>query len=67
MNNKMAINTCLSTIEFKKQTKQTKTETESCIWKYFDGGQMGGAYGEMSEEVRGLRSKIRHLQNRHGM
>ena len=29
MNNKMAINTYLSTIESKKQTKQTRTETES--------------------------------------
>ena len=32
MNNKMAINMCLSTIESKNQTKQTrKTETESWI------------------------------------
>ena len=29
INNKMAINTYLSTIESKKQTKQTRTETES--------------------------------------
>ena len=29
MNNKMAINTYLSTIEFKKQTKQIRTEMES--------------------------------------
>ena len=29
MNNKMATNTYLSTIESKKQTKQTRTETES--------------------------------------
>ena len=31
MNNKMAINIYLSTIESKKQTKQTRTETESGI------------------------------------
>ena len=31
MNNKMAINTCLSTIESKTPTKQTRTETESWI------------------------------------
>ena len=31
MNNKMAINTYLSTIESKKQTKKTVTETESWI------------------------------------
>ena len=36
MNNKVAINTYLSTIESTKQTKQTrKTEIESWIWKAF--------------------------------
>ena len=35
MNNKMAINTYLSTIKFKKQTKQTRTETESWTWRIF--------------------------------
>ena len=39
MNNKMAVNTYLSTTESKKQNKQTKqtrrTETESCIWRAF--------------------------------
>ena len=44
MNNKMAINTNLSTIESKKQTKQTRTETESWAWRAFcwlpDGGCM---------------------------
>ena len=35
MNNKMGINTYLSTIESKKQTKQTRTETESWIWRAF--------------------------------
>ena len=34
MNNKMAMNTYLSTIESKKQTKQTRrTEKESWIWR----------------------------------
>ena len=34
MDNKMAINTYLSTIEPKKQTKPTRTtETESWIWR----------------------------------
>ena len=42
MNNKMATNTCLSTIESKKQTKPTRrTETESWIWRKFNGSQMG--------------------------
>ena len=36
MNNKMAKNTYLSTVESKKQTKQTRrTETESWIWRVF--------------------------------
>ena len=36
INNKMAINTYLSTIESKKQTKQiSRTETESRIWRAF--------------------------------
>ena len=36
MNNKMAINTYLSTIISKKQTKQTRrTETEFWIWRAF--------------------------------
>ena len=35
MNNKMAIDTNLWTIDSKKQTKQTRTETESWIWRVF--------------------------------
>ena len=35
MNKKMAINTYLSTTESKKQTKLTRTDTESQIWKAF--------------------------------
>ena len=35
MNNKMAINTYLSTTESKKQTKQRRIETESWIQKAF--------------------------------
>ena len=35
MNYKMTINTYLSTIESKKQTKQTRTETESWIQRVF--------------------------------
>ena len=52
MNNKMAVNTYLSTIESKKQTKKPRsTETE-----HFGGCQMGVMYSRMGEEVRGLRS-----------
>ena len=46
MNNKMAINTYLLTIESKKQTKQTRTETESWIQRAFYGCQMEGGIGE---------------------
>ena len=37
MNNKMAINLYVSTTESKKQieTKQTRTETESWVWRAF--------------------------------
>ena len=66
MNNKMAINTCLSTIESKKHTKQEELSQKHGYGKHFDGCQMGGGEGIMSEEVRGLRSTNRHLQNSHG-
>ena len=65
MDNKIAKNTYLSTLESKKQTKQTRrTETESWVenilmvarWKC----------GRMGEEVRGLRSTNRQLRNSHG-
>ena len=35
MNNKMAVNTYLSTIESKTQTKQTRTETKSWMQRAF--------------------------------
>ena len=57
MNNNMAKNANLSTFESKKQTKQTRrTETESRVWRAFFGCQMGGGFGVMGEEVRGLRT-----------
>ena len=59
MNKKMAINTCLSTTESKKQTKQTRVETDSWIRRAFDGCQMGEGYMGMGEEVRGLRNSNR--------
>ena len=46
MNIKMAINSQLSTIESKKQTKQTsRTETESQIWRSFGGWSVGRRKG----------------------
>ena len=60
MNNKMAINRYLSTVESKRQTKQTRrTETESWIRRAFDGYQMARGCWRMGEEVRGLRSTNR--------
>ena len=46
MNNKQAKNTCLLTVESKKQTKQTRrTETETWTGEHFDGCQMGEIWG----------------------
>ena len=47
MNNKMAINTYLSTIESKKQTKQTSaTETEARTWNVLMVTRGRGSLGE---------------------
>ena len=60
MNNIVSINTFLSTVESKKQTKQIKrTETESWIPRAFWWLPDGGKYSGMDEEVRGLRSTNR--------
>ena len=63
----MAIDTYLPTIESKKQTKQTRrTETESWIWRAFWWlPRWEGVWG-MGEELRGLTSTTRWLQNSHG-
>ena len=45
MNNKTVINTCLSTIESKKQTKQTRRTDRIMETESFDGCQMGGGQG----------------------
>ena len=64
MNNKMAINTYLSTIESKKQRKQEQRKNHG-YGEWFDGGQMGRGCERMGEEVRGLRSTNRQLHNSH--
>ena len=58
MNIKMTINSQLSTIESKKQTKQTsRTETESQTWRTLGWWPVGrGASGIMRDKVKGLRS-----------
>ena len=54
MNNQMAINTYLSTVESKKQIKQTRrTEQNHGYGQSFDG--WGERCGRMGEEARGLR------------
>ena len=65
MNNKMAKNTYLLTIDSKKQNKQTRTGTESCIQRMFWWLTDGQGCGEMGKEVRGLGS-TNPLQNSHG-
>ena len=59
MNNKMAKNTNLSTVESKKQIKQEEQRQIHGYRECFDGCQMGGVYGEMGEEVRTVRSTNR--------
>ena len=61
MNNKVSINTYLSIIEPKKQTKRKRrTETESWIQSWIhdhsDGCQMESGFGKMGEEALGLGS-----------
>ena len=55
MNNKMAKNAYLSIIEFKnKLSKQEEQRQNQGYEECFDGCQMGGGYGGMGEEARGL-------------
>ena len=56
MNNGMAINTYLSKIESKNQTKQTGRTENHGYREHFDGYQMGGGCGGMGKEVKGLRN-----------
>ena len=61
MNNNMAKNTCLSTqlnlkIKLSNQEKQRQNQVHG---EHFDCCQMGGGYGRMGEEVKGLRSTNR--------
>ena len=63
MNNKMAKNTNLSIIESKKQTKRTRTETESWTQRAY---RWEGGVGGMGEEGRGSGSTNRQLQRSRG-
>ena len=49
MNNKMTINTYLSTIDSKNQSKQTRTETESWTRKVLMVARWKGSVGERAK------------------
>ena len=49
-----------------KLNEQEEQRQDHGYGECFDGCQMGGARGRMGEEVRGLRSTNRWLQNSHG-
>ena len=56
MNNKMAINTYLSTNESKNKLGKQEQRQNHGYRECFDGCQMGGGCRGIGEEVRGLRS-----------
>ena len=52
----MAIKSQLSTIEYKKQTKQTtRTEIDSWIWRSFGGLSVGQGKGENGGKDTGIK------------
>ena len=67
MNISMAINSQLSTIESKKQTKQTtRTETESQIWRSYRGLSVWREKGEDGGKGAGIKKPNWQVQNRQG-
>ena len=67
MNNKVARNINLSTIEPKNiLNKQEEQRQNHGYRECFVGCQMGTGYGQMGEDVRGVRNTNRQLQNSHG-
>ena len=66
MDNKMAINTYLSTVESKKQTsKQNRNRIIDRYGDHLEGYQVGSGIGRMKEKVQGLRSTSKQLQKSH--
>ena len=58
MNDKMAINIYLSTIESKKQNKQQAEQKQNHRCReHFDGCQIRRGSGGWTKKVKGLRSK----------
>ena len=67
MNIKMAINSHLSTIKYKKQTKQTKRiKTESQIQRSFGGLSVGKGKGGNEGKGTGNKKHKWQVQNRQG-
>ena len=61
----MAINSQLSAIESKKQTRQTtRTGTESQMWRSLGGLSVWKGKRENGEKVQGIRSTSWQVQNR---
>ena len=58
MNNKMAMNSYVSKINLRNR-KQEEERQNHGYQECSDGFQMGGVYGGIGEEVRGLRSTNR--------
>ena len=70
MNNKMAINTYLSTIQSKKQNEHAKQKQTRRYREHVDscqiGGVRGGGIGDWVKRVKGLQRTNWQLQNSHG-
>ena len=65
MNIKMATNAQLSTTESKKHTKQTRTGTDSYIWRSFGESSVGrGKEENGGKKMQVLRSTNWQVQNR---
>ena len=66
MNNKMAQVHIYQQLNLEnKLSKQEEQRQKPGYGERFDGCQMGGVCGKMGEEVRGLRSTNKQLQNSH--
>ena len=67
MNIKTAINSQLSVIESKIQTKQTAEQKQNQRYRdHLEDYYLGGGRGRMGEKVQGIRSTNWQVQNRQG-
>ena len=63
MNDKMAKIQIYQQLNLKNNLSKQEQRQNHGYRKHFDGCQMGGGHGGMGEEVRGLRTTNRQLQN----